>query len=427
MAVEIPVTGAPVVAPMNVTDRLAAIHAKVEAEHRGSPVAEPVSQPVTVSQPPNATSSTEDGLDLPIDPPVADKLAGEPEKGSTGSSVADAILEHAEEDKTPKKDLHENFKKLRTSHKQVKEELESQNNLVAELTRKIEQYESGEVLPESVQQLQERVKELEPLKELRDLRLSPEYEEKYAAPLENAVSKARQFAQDYEIDPSILDHARELTNKKERNKFLRGHLDEVGTLEAVSILDEITLKENEIVDAESQPAVSFEQLKQERANYAREQEETRVSRIKTSAKSAWTDALTELRSSGEYPEVTLTGDPKIDSRIKPIIEAASKEYGKMVTAFGKLKMADLPEDQAKILAKWALMAQSASLMALSRASHYREQQEVLATTRRHNPMYRPQIGQSNGLGGYVNGADNGSPKIGHQNAAATLRSNVLSK
>ena len=289
-----------------------------------------------------------------------------------------------------------------------------------ELEERIKKYETGEALPDIIREKEDRIAALERYEKLHNLRVSPEYQEKYVAPLAALSDKAAQIAVDYQVDPEVLNKAITIENKKEQNEFLRNYFDDVGALEARGVLDEIKKLTIDASIAEQEPQEAFKKLQEEaaRANAIREQ--NRLANMQKTARDGWIEALTEVKAAGNYPELIMTGDPDNDKYVKPILEEASKEYGKFIQLMGAKKMAELPPQAAKILAQRFLLAQATSVAMSSRNHHYERSQEILENTKRRQSLVRPAVGASN-----VSSAPPPSRPKGVEAAADALLAQVM--
>lgn len=290
--------------------------------------------------------------------------------------------------KTPEQSLKDMRKIIRKTSTE-KEEIQSQ---LAQTRGELEKYQKGEAIPDILQEREDRIKQLEHYEKLHGLKLSPEYQQKFVEPFNKAVEEATALAKDYGVDASVIDEALTITNKRDLNSFLRNNFDDVGALEFRNSLDKIRSLQTGAAEAEREPAQTMQQLQQDFRENQKQNEERRVATIHGNAQRGWREALSELEQSGEYPELTLTGDAEQDKVANQIRTAAAKEYGATVTLLGQQGVKDLPLDAAKILAKRYQLSQAAGIMAASRAHHYNRSEQLLETNRRTASMIRPQVG-----------------------------------
>lgn len=325
------------------------------------------------------------GLDLPYNTqpsiPKPDAITPKPDASTQEPPIP-------EEAKGPE----ESIKHLRKKTVELSRTLEEKEATAAELAETLEKYKTGEALPDIVETYKQRINELEHYEQLHNLRMSKNYASKYVAPIEELKTKAVEVANSYGVDPTVLDKAFALENKKDLNAFLRTHFDDVGALEVRSLLDSIKSIQKEAVEAEAVPQQTLQELREEQRKHEVVQEKQRVDRISSNAKSGWVDALTELRAEGKYPELELTGTPENDRLVTSVLNEAAAEYGKLVKELGLNGTKELRPEAAKILAKRYLLSQAAAIAMESRAQHHQRAEDIINTTRREATFTRPPIG-----------------------------------
>jgi hypothetical protein len=351
---------------------------------QGAPVPQPapaVSVPPPVPQTPaEADAFVQTLMESAAAPAVAPVVSPE-----------DAPVEGEEQGKSPEQSL----KDMRKIIRKVNKDLEEERTVRTRTEEQLEKFKTGEAIPEVLKEKETRIAQLETYEKLHALKLSPEYQEKFVQPFQEETQKAAAVAKDYGVDPRIVGEALKIENKRELNNFLRSHFDDTGIMEFRGHLDRARELSAQANAAEREPAESMTRLQSEFQSQQREREERRVASIKGNAQSGWSTALKELSASGEYPELTLTGDPEHDKIVTEVRTNAASEFGKFITLLGNSGVKDLPPDAAKILAKRFQMSQASAIMAKSRAHHYSRSEEVLETSRRTASMIRPQVGGMN--------------------------------
>jgi hypothetical protein len=287
----------------------------------------------------------------------------------------------------------ERFRTVRRKAKELETKLQEREARLAEIEQENLKYKSGEIITEQQEQQQNRIKELERYEHLHNFRLSREYKEKYAEPFDKAVNAAKKLATDYNVPPQVVNEALGITDKRQLNSYLRTYFDDVGALEVRAAIDTARQIQEQAHSAEQEPAQAFEQIKQERQEQERVSATLRVQQVQKTARTALTDALVEIGSSEEYPELIIRqGDEKHNALSRAVVESAAKEYGKLVTAMAAAGMQEVPPAVAKILAKRFLLSEAAGVMAASRAEHARRADQVIQNNQRRAPMMRPQVG-----------------------------------
>lgn len=327
------------------------------------------------------------GLELPHETPIPTKTAETPpvKAEDVPSSTLPTSAEAA-------KGPEESLKHLRRKTGELSRTVEEKAAEALKLQEELERYKTGEAIPEVVETLKSRVNELEHYEQLHNLRMSPDYTTKYVEPIEGLKEKAVAVANEYEVDPTVLDAAYAIKSKRERNAFLAKHFDDVGALEVRNTLEEIERISIAAQEAETKPQETLEALREEQRQHAASQEKQRIERISQTAKSGWVETLTKLRSEGKYPELTLTGDAEHDKYVRPILNEAAAEFGKVIKEMGLTGVKELRSETAKMLAERFLLSQATAVAMESRQQHHQRAEEAINSAKREAAFIRPQVG-----------------------------------
>lgn len=308
--------------------------------------------------------------------------------------------EPVSEDVQPPKPTKEDS--LRAMRKKLNEGVARASELqqkIDELTKEVTKWQTGEAIPDVLKEKNERISQLERFEKLHSLKTSPEYSKKFLDPLDGLKNKAEKLAEAYQVDPNILNEALTIENRRDLNTFLRTYFDETGTTEVRGVLDEIKAIGAAMEEAEVEPALELERLREESQRQQVANEQTRLAGIKNAAQSEWTTALRELRDKGEFPEFELTGDADNDAISRPILTNAAQEYGKFIKYLGLQGLKELPPDIAKALAKRFLLSQAASIMGRSRMEHYNRAEALIAENKKQSNILYPPVGSGVSSGG----------------------------
>lgn len=298
----------------------------------------------------------------------------------------------------------ESLKDLRKKTNELATELAAKEAAILEAQNKIKAFETGEAIPEALKKEREKVSHLEKYQQLYDFRSSREYQEKYVQPLQVLEEDANKLVNDYQVEPEVFTAALGIENKRELNNYLKDHFDDVGALEVKELITKIKDVQTRAAEAELVPKQELQRLQAERKEREERQSEQRINVISRSAQDGWVDAISEIHQEGLYPELTYKdNDEKHNAVVKPIIEEASKEFGKFITLLGHLGIKELPKDVAKGLAKRFQLSQGSPVMALSRANHYKNAQEIKDNAKRDAYYMRPPVGSGgNGMPASMN-------------------------
>lgn len=310
--------------------------------------------------------------------------------------VVQSRPDHIEKDPEPQtteeegSEIQESFRGIRKKLTHTENTLKEKETLIENLTRQVEESKKS---TEEVQRLKDRIDQLEKYETIVSLKTSPQYVEKYVKPIEETKGKLQTLAKEYEIPAKILEDATRITSKRELNQYLGRYFDELGASEARGLIESLRSQQLQAQQAEEQPKQTLEQINNEIAQRTQAEEAQRGQKIATSAQEGYVEALQELQNEGKYPELVIRdGDEKHNSYSKPIINNAAAEYGKFVKLLHMVGGKDLPKEAAKIIAKRFLLAESALVMAESRAQMYDQTQNLLNSVKKNARFNRPAVG-----------------------------------
>lgn len=371
------------------------------------PVTQPATDPQVVTRPdsmkpvdvtPVSEAKLSDPLASFVDP-FSDNAISTPENGDKAKAEAalqnEPPVEEIPEENPAEKSKQESIAALRRKANETEQKFEELQRTHEEAQEEIRQYSSGEKFPEELSSLRDRVKELEHYEQLQAFRLSSEYIERFTEPLDQLKHSARELAQKYAVDEAKLDQALAIEKIPDRNAFLLKAFkgDSVAALEARELLDDMESLDREAFEAEKTPATEWARLQNDARVKHQKQSDQRVDRIKTVARSVWSETLKEFNGNQSFPELSMRpNDIEHNKVVKPLHELAAREYGALTVKLAEAGAADLPPDVMKVLSKWALLAQSYSVVTESRKQHYERSQQLEANGQRRGSMLRPQVG-----------------------------------
>lgn len=401
---------------------------RVVYQNNGSTSVEVPSQ-VAATQPPvvNSGPTTPTPLVTTSVPPKPKSDAVEDipvEEKSTAESLLAALRVGDEVPKskpTPEGSLSD----MRKRNNELSTQLSSKDEEITSLKDKLQRYETGEVVPQVLQEKDEEISKLSHYRDLHALKLSPEFSNKYIKPLQELNERAATLARECGIDISVLNEAYSMPNKRDMQTILLRHMDAVSALEARNVLDSIRDVSIKAAEAEKAPQEELTRLQSEAATTQEQFTKTTRDRISGVSKSAWTGAINELRAADVYPELTLKNDPEHDKIVHPIITRASAEYDKIVSTLVEHGLKELPPTIAKVLAKYVAIAQASAVIAESRNQHNRRAEEAISESKRMSSIVRPQIGGRTDLPA-LNGREYNPKKTLEDRSSAHLNS-VLGK
>jgi hypothetical protein len=366
-----------------------------------------------------AVASTVDPMPVFDDePPV------QPAAASTEPTDDDDDIDSVSDD--PIKD---NYIKLKTKAKEAVKnykELKSQYEVAAS---ELAKYKNGEVVPEVLQNLENKVAELSKWEKLHNLKASEEYQDRFVKPLGETTERIKALFKDYgaedESVEAAVNHALSLESKADLNKFLSANFDVLGAEEARTLIATTKQLREDAKAAELEPAQALERLQLESQAIKQAQDAQRVERIRGTSKNAWVEALTDIRNDGKITElIRKEDDPEFNRKfVDPILTKSSQEYGRLVTELARNGVKELPKEIAKGLANMVLRATAQALAVEARNAALEHASQIQSASSRVDALFRPPVG-----GGVPRGGRGPAPApVSPEAAADKLVNTILSK
>lgn len=321
----------------------------------------------------------------------------------------------------------ENFKRLRSKVKAASTELVQTKAQLEEAATKLKQYESGELVPDKLQEMENKAAEGEYYKKLHNLKMSKEYQESYLNPIQNLVGRLKEIATDYNVPESVMVQASKLTNRAELNRFLTSHFDELGALEVKNLVGELNEVQSKAREAEAEPARILSEMQAEAQRTAEIRDANRKQKIIGASKSNWSRALQSHVEDGLVTElIPRENDPEFNSQyVEPIVQKAATDYGKLVTALAEAGLEELPDEVALALAHMCQLAHATGTAVTTRNAAMEHASNIEKNAKRVNSLLRPRIGA--GGGGEAPSAPAPKTHSTPQEAGASLIGSILSR
>lgn len=296
--------------------------------------------------------------------------------------------------------IAENFKRLRKAYKEHKEKYKEIETKYTTAEAKLKEYETGAAVPEIVQRLENKVAAATKWEKLHNLKMSEEYQKEFAEPLNETTNKLKAIATDYGYEENLLDQALKLNSEAQLNGFLSEHFDPVGAVEIKQLVAKAKDISMRAKAAESEPEAVMQRLREEQEARFAAQEEQRISKISTTAKSAWAEAISDLQKEGKMTEIIhRPDDPEHNELfVKPILQQAGQEYGKIVTMLTEAGLKELPPKVSKALASMTARALASGVAVASREAAVAELGEMQQVINRITNAKSPNIGSAAGRG-----------------------------
>lgn len=342
--------------------------------------------------------SGEEAPPVEVAPPetdVPDPLADIPEE-----------LPETEEATDGKPTAAQNFTKLRTRTKAVVAELEAKKTELQTVKETLQKYQTGEAIPEILQQKEEEIARLSSVKELVDLKTSPEAHRKFVAPLNDLGAQLDNYATTYEIPPSVLQTSLEIENPAELSRFLSDHFDPAAALEVKQIVTKMQGIRKEFNEAQKKPGQALQALQEEHRALAEVKENQRREGISNTARGAWAEAVATIQEEGDALELVWHPDNSDHNQkiVQPIRAAAAKGFGKIMKELAEQGLKELNPQFAKDLARTVLLAYASGVAIESRNATVAYAESVQKNAADVHRLLRPPVG------GYGNGSGTVEPK-----------------
>jgi hypothetical protein len=362
---------------------------------------------------------------------VPDVAAAEPEPEQESEpeqepeSEPEPEQEGSEDDLELKGTAAENFKNLRTTVKDLKEETKRKDKLLTELTKELESYSKGEKIPEELERREARISELEHYEKVLNLKKSRYYQENFIEPLNGIKSNLERIAKEYNIEPDRLKQAANLPSEAELNRFLSNNFDVVGAAEVKSIVRDYKALQSKAAAAEKEPVQALNKMIED-ANIARAAEQAkRLEVMQDTTRDAWREALNHIKDEGKVRELIYKeGDTEHNEKIfTPIVQAAAGEYGKLVKELARNGLESLPKELAYALSRLCQLAHASAVAIDSRERAVSMAEQLENNTKRTQRYIRPSVSGGMDSSAGRNGAGaGGGPNSPEEAAEALLKS-----
>lgn len=400
-----------------------------EANKAGVPVPPP--SPVQAPEPqfPETISSAPEAKEeFPVNPetPKAPAVATPPQNPEY---VPEDPTDEIEAALDPKEKPEGQFKKLRTKYQTAAKELRERTVELDNLKKKIKDYDEGVSVAPVTQQQLARIAELEKYETLYNFKGSPVYREKFTAPLQSEHAKLSEIAKEYNINEETVRAALNAGSSADTNRILsQAFGDEVGALEAKSIIRNIKKIQSEAMEAEREPAQALARMQEDSDRIAAEQRRQANDVIANTARSGWSESLVTLREDPRFPELSFQeGNSEHNEKyVRPILTKAGQEYGKIVRALAENGLKQMPKDLSFALAKMTQLAHQSAVASVERDALKARVMELEGRLHITNGINRPGVNSTAGGPGAAV-SSNGNKAVGPAQAARNVLSRVMSK
>lgn len=333
-----------------------------------------------------------------------------------------------EEDDTQPITLKDNYKRLKTSHKETKAKVKEYEDLLTQTKEELETYKTGIALPDVIKDYEEKNKELEKYRDIYAIDTSPELRAKHIEPInierEKLISLAKEY--EYEDPEAFADQALGLKGQ-ELGNFLSEHLELTDAVEAKQYVKTARSHQDEILRIKQEkPGEVLKQLREEAARAQDAETKIRNQNISRNASSAWNKSYQKLVEEKKFIElIEDPNDPEFtENFVKPLKAKAGQEYGKIIRELAGLGLKELPEGLAEALSTMSQWAHAARVIVDSRNSAIEKAENIQRANNFISKYDRPSLGQSMGVPGggssrdmsQASGTDRGTDKAREKTA-----------
>lgn len=336
--------------------------------------------------------------ETPIDAPPTE---GDP------AAIADPPIEEPPVDDSPDDEIPEEEVKLYSekANKRIRDLVKSKKEFAtkaetAEAERlkaleELEGYKTGAVVPDVVRAQEEKIVELTKYQRLHDIQNMEEYRRDITVPLDSKKQDARDHAAKHKVNAGIFDVALTLSDEPALDEYLSEQFggNAIAALEAKNIIKDIQGIAGKMRYMETASANELKLIQDEYQLDKARQQTAAIEKISKSTKTHWVSAIKELQATNQFPELMLDPtDEEHNKIVRPILDESAREYARIVKSLVANGLRELPDDVAKVLAKYIPLGRAASLTAASRESYRLQAEQVEKNAQRTSGMRRPTIG-----------------------------------
>ena len=321
-------------------------------------------------------------------------LEGILNKEATNKEDPGKVEEEQLDADAPKDTTQENFKNLRQVVKATKEQLTAKERELEELQTTLKKYQTGEVLPDALQEKEKRIAQLEKFEKIVALKTSTEYKNRILEPLQAVQKQIQDIAIDYDIPVEVIERAAKFESRADLNRFLSDHFDAAGAIEVKQLIDQMKGLEAQANQLEEEPVKSLETLRIESERALASKRANQKAIIANHAKDSFSTALDKIIEEGKAKELIYRdGDSKHNQTyVEPLLKQSSSEYGKIVAMLADNGLEDLPKDLAYALARMTLLAHASSVAIETREQAIQRASEIEQNVVRTTKYVRPAVG-----------------------------------
>lgn len=331
--------------------------------------------------------------------PVTHTPATPPQTPPSTTDIPDLDASSTEDQEDQKSSTAVNFKNIRKALNESKSKLNEKDSELNSTKEELERYKTGEVVPDVVAQLEEKIQKLSKYEKIVNLKASEEYQTRVVTPITQLKQKVINAAKEYNIPENIINRALTFETERELNQFLSNNFDAVGALEVKNTINSIKKIETEAKAMEAEPESALQSLIAEGVQAREDRIRSNKKAIAVTARSAWIRSATKIRNDGSIPELVIRDDDSAHNEnvSKPILTAAATEYGKFVNMLADNGLETLTEEMSDFVANMVLKGMAAHVLEAQRTNAVSAYDRLAKNTERDNNYFYPPVGSSPGV------------------------------
>lgn len=297
----------------------------------------------------------------PVQPSAVPPIAKEPDVNLFAEEPKEAVVAPVDDEPDmsdiPDDPKTENWKKAREALKTERKTLKTLTQEFESAKAKLEKYEKGEIVPEVIAAKDIKIQELEKYATIVNGRLSDEYQELIAQPIQQKTSVLDKLAQDYgvpsNIQEALIKKIVETDNERERNSLITKYFpDAIGASKVETLVNEIQELGAKALELESKPKETFQSLQSQYQAKKQQEAERIASQFEVVSKGAWDKAMQKTAQEGLFAELILDpNNPEHNNQVEKNQHRAAIQFGAAVKKLHENGMKTIPEDFAVGLAR----------------------------------------------------------------------------
>lgn len=287
----------------------------------------------------------------------------------------------------------ENFKRLRGKLKETGEAIKAKEAENKTLKEKVAAYETASIVPEKIQEYENKIQHLSKYEAIYDLENSEGYKEQVIKPLSSKRESLKALIKEYALPDEVADQMLASSSKRELNQFLSEHFDNVGATQVSALVDEIKGIQGKARDLREHPQKELQRLELQHKEINERHIVERKQKIAGTAKAAWQKAVQKIQKEGVVQALMLNADnPQQNAIALKHIQNGANEFSKHITQLAEDGITNLSDNYAEAMASYVLLGQASAFNAAAMNGVVQHHQQLEQNTKRTTNYERPSIG-----------------------------------